>query len=70
MVVVKEEEDCEKEWLLCSGMMMAKMTIEDAIVTPLRCLREWDSLCCSFGTGLSDFEEDPRFFHHLSRALK
>ncbi len=21
-------------------------------------LREWDSLCCSFGTGLSDIEDD------------
>jgi hypothetical protein len=22
------------------------------------CLREWDSLCCSSGTGLSDIEDD------------
>ncbi len=33
-------------------------------------LREWDSLCCSFGTGLSDGEDDPLTFHHLFRALK
>ncbi len=33
-------------------------------------LREWDSLCCLFRTGLSDVEDDPLMFHHLSRALR
>ena len=33
-------------------------------------LREWDSLCCSFGTGLSDVEDDPLMFHHSFRAFR
>jgi hypothetical protein len=38
-VVVEEEEDCEKKRLLCSGMMITKPTLTDAIVTLLQ-------LCC------------------------